>query len=278
MINQYRRSSYETSQAIAPGWERRRPQLETAMTPVREWMAGELAAPPGATILELAAGAGDTGFDVAKTLGADGHLLCTDFSPAMVEVARRRAGELGLANVEFAVMDAEQLDLETDSVDGVLCRLGFMLMVDPAAALSETRRVLRPGGRLALAVWGAPERNPFFTVLAATLVTAGHMAPPADGAPIPWSMSSEEHTRARLEAAGFDSVVVDGLPVEFRFRDTDDYLGFMADTAGPLAVVLQQLSHKDRETVAAAIADGFSPFATDGQYTLPGAVLVAAAS
>jgi ubiquinone/menaquinone biosynthesis C-methylase UbiE len=92
-------------------------------------------------VLELAAGAGDTGFAAASDAG---RLLCTDFSPAMLDVARRRAGELGITNVEFRVLDAEHLDLDTASVDGVLCRLGYMLVADPAAALAETRRVLRP--------------------------------------------------------------------------------------------------------------------------------------
>ena len=79
----------------------------------------------------------------------------------MVEGARARAAELGLANVEFRVLDAEWIDLQLASVDAVLCRWGYMLMVDPAAALRETRRVLRTGGRLALAVWDASQRNPW---------------------------------------------------------------------------------------------------------------------
>jgi ubiquinone/menaquinone biosynthesis C-methylase UbiE len=75
--------------------------------------------------------------------------------------SRRRGAELGVNNVEYRVMDAERIELDADSVDGVLCRFGYMLMADPAAALRKTRRVLRRGGRLTLAVWGAPERNPF---------------------------------------------------------------------------------------------------------------------
>src|SRR6266498_872929 len=164
---EYRRTSYGVSRAIAPGWERWRARLEEAVAPVREWMIHQLEAQPGDTLLELAAGAGDTGFEAAAIVGEAGRLISTDFSPAMVEVARRRAAELGLGNADLRVMDAERVELETDSVDGVLCRFGYMLMADPAVALSETRRVLRPGGRLVLAVWGAPERNPFFTVTAA---------------------------------------------------------------------------------------------------------------
>jgi ubiquinone/menaquinone biosynthesis C-methylase UbiE len=277
LIEEYRRASYEISQAIAPGWRRRRAQLETALAPVREWMVGRLEPRPGAAVLELAAGAGDTGFAASGVLGASGHLICTDFSPAMLDGARRRAGELGIGNAEFRVMDAEHLDLDTASVDGVLCRFGFMLMADPVAALSEARRVLRPGGRLALAVWAAPDRNPFFTALAVSLVQHGHVARPPAGVPNPFSMASPDRTRSLLEAAGFAAVTVDEIPLTFRFRDVDDYLGFMADTAGPLAVVLQKLPEPERKAVATTVENALSAFATDGGYPIPGAALVAAA-
>ena len=160
----YRRVSYEAWEAMAPGWDRWRSQLKEALTPVREWMISELAPRPGDTVLELSAGPGDTGFAAAAIVGDHGRLISTDFSPDMVDVARRRGAELRLQNVDYQVMDAERIELEDDSVDGVLCQSGYMLMADPAAALSETRRVLRPGGRLALSVWGAPELNPGWTL------------------------------------------------------------------------------------------------------------------
>ena len=108
----------------------------------------------------------------------------------MVEVARRRGAELGLENVDYRVIDAEQIELQADSVDGVLCQSGYMLMADPAAALSETRRVLRPGGRLALSVWGAPEQNPWASIGGRLLVERGHLPPPEPGAPGVFSMAS----------------------------------------------------------------------------------------
>jgi SAM-dependent methyltransferase len=153
-----------------------------------------------------------------------------------------------------------------------------MLMADPAAALAETHRVLRPGGRLALAVWGAPERNPFFAVIAAALAGGGHVTRPPDGVPNPFSMANPDRTRSLLDAAGFDGVTVDEIPLAFRFRDVDDYLGFMTDTAGPLAVVLQRLPGPDREKLAAALEHALAPFAADGGVTIPGAALVAVAS
>jgi SAM-dependent methyltransferase len=240
-------------------------------------MIRELAPRPGDTVLELAAGAGDTGFEGAAIVGDAGHLISTDFSPAMVEVARRRAAELGVPNVEHRVMDAERIELEDDSVDGVICRYGYMLMPDPAAALSETRRVLRSGGRLALAVWGAPEHNPFFAVIAMTLVQGGHLPPPEPGGPSPFSMASEERTRALLANAGFSDLRTEHVDVRFTFDDIEAYMSFVADTAGPIALVLQRLSEDERDAIKSQVVEAFAPFVADGGYELPGVSLTAAA-
>ena len=258
-LDEYRRVIYETAEALAPGWERWRARVEAITAPVREWMLDELAPQSGDTVLELAAGAGDTGFEAAAIAGERGRLISTDFSPAMVDVARRRGAELELANVDYRVMDAERIELDADSVDGVLCRFAYMLMPDPAAALAETRRVLRPGGRVALAVWGAPERNPWVTIGFGLLVERGHMPPPDPGAPNPFAMADEQHTRALLANAGFHAVRTEEIPVRFVFRDLDDYSTFTTDTGGPAAQVLRDMPEDEREDLKTQLGAAFAP-------------------
>ena len=276
-MEKQQREIYEIAEAIAPGWERWRARIEEVVAPVREWMIKELAPQPGDTVLELAAGAGDTGFEAAAIVGDRGQLISTDFSPAMLQVARRRGAELGLANVDYRVMDAERIELDADSVDGVLCRFGYMLMPDPAAAFAETRRVLRPGGRLALAVWGAPERNPWATIGFGLLIERGHMPPPEPGAPSPFAMASEEQTRALLAGAGFTAVRTEEVPVRFTFRDIDEYTTYATDTGGPAALVLRRLPDDERQTLKTQLRAAFAPFAVGGGYEIPGVALCAAA-
>ena len=276
--DEYRRTSFEIWEAMAPGWERWRAEVEATSTPVREWMLGALAPRPGDTVLELAAGPGDTGFAAAVILGEHGRLISTDLTPAMVEVARRRSAELGLRNVEHRVMDAERSELENDSVDGVLCRFGYMLMADPAAALSETRRVLRPDGRLALAAWCSAERNPWISIAGRMLVERGHMPRPEPGAPGIFSMASEERTRTLLEEAGFAAVRIEEVPVRFVYRDIDDYVRRARDTGGAFARVFREVSEDEREAMTAQLDEAFAPFAVDGGYELPGVALAAIAS
>src|SRR5437660_10244282 len=121
----------------------------------------------------------------------------------MVAAARRESERLGLANVEHREMDAERMDLDEDSVDGVLCRWGYMLMADPAAALAETRRVLRDGGRLACCVVGTAEGNPWSSLPAGLLVDGGHLPAPQPGVPGIHALADPQRLAAMISAAGF---------------------------------------------------------------------------
>jgi ubiquinone/menaquinone biosynthesis C-methylase UbiE len=277
-VDDYRRTSHGVWEAMAPGWERWRVQLADALAPVREWLIRELGPEPGETVLELGAGTGETGFAAAAILGDNGRLISTDFSPEMVEVARRRGNELALGNVDYRVIDAERIELDSGSVDGALCQSAYMLAADPAAALAETRRVLRPGGRLALSVWGAPERNPWASIGGMILIERGQMPPPEPGAPGVFSMASEERTRALLDGAGFRSVRTAEVPVHFGFRSLEDYEQWIIDVGGPFAVLVRGLPEEVREVLRARLSEAFVPFATDGGYELPGAALCAVAS
>lgn len=276
--DEYRRTALESWQTMASGWERRREEIERVTLPVSEWMVQALDPRPGDTVLEVAAGPGGTGFAAAAILGERGHLISSDFSSEMVEVARRRAEELGLANVDHRVIDAEEIPLETDSVDGVLCRFGFMLMPDPAAALAETRRVLRPGGRLALAVWSTAADNPWVAIAGRILAERGLTPPPAPGAPGMFVLADEARLQGLLSGAGFSVQRVEKVPVRFEYVDVDDYIVRTNDLGGMFSRIWGDASDEDREAIRTRLAADFEPFADGGGYELPGVAVVAAAS
>jgi SAM-dependent methyltransferase len=274
---EYKRTSLENWQTMAAGWERRRAEVEKVTRPVSEWMVQALDSQPGESVLELAAGPGDTGFLAATLLGAEGRLISSDFSSEMVEVARRRAAELGLENVEHRVVDAEKIQLDDDSVDGVLCRFGFMLMPDPGAAIAETRRVLRGGGRLALAVWSQAERNPWISIAGRLLAELGLVPRPQPGEPGMFVLAEEERLRGLLDGAGFAVARVEDVPVHFVFDDVDEYIAGSRETGGMFARTWRDASDDDREALRTGLAERFAPFAVDGGYELPGVALCAAA-
>jgi ubiquinone/menaquinone biosynthesis C-methylase UbiE len=277
-IDDYRRASHEVWEAMAGGWERWRAEMEIASAPVRAWLVRELAPQPGDTVLELSAGAGDTGFEIAALLGDEGRLISTDFAAEMVEVARRRGGELGLTKVSYGVVDAERMALDDDSVDGVVCRYGYMLMADQAAAFAETRRVLRPGARVALAVWAAPEQNPWVSFAARLLVERGHIRPPEPRTPGIFALASEERLRVLVESAGFVSLRTEEVAVCFTFSSVDEYMQWATTTAGALAIVLRGLPEEEIAVLSGRLEGAFAPFARGAGYEFPGVALCAVVS
>lgn len=273
-------NALEVAERLAPTWASRREQIEAVSAPCTAALLRDLDPKPGDTVLELAAGTGDTGFDAAERVGPDGRLISSDFSPTMLDEARKRGAERGIENVDYKVIDAAKIELEDDSVDGVLCRFGYMLMHDPEAALAETRRVLRPGGSVAFAVWAAPEKNAFFMIAAISLIQRGHMPPPEPPpAPGLFSMADPERVMGLLRNAGFGQARVEEVPLTFLVPGADGYLEFLTDTAGPIAIALQGLSADQRAEVLADVEDSLARFAAAaGGYPLPGLTLCAVAS
>ena len=176
-------------------------------------------------------------------------MISTDFAPEMVAAARRESERLGLANVDHREMDAERMDLADSSVDGVLCRWGYMLMADPAAALAETRRVLRDGGRVSLSVWGAAERNPWASVPAKALTEHTGAPAPKRNDPGIFAMADPDRVTSLLRDAGFGEPHLEEIEVSWRFESFADYWRYITELAGGIAMALQAMPETDREAV-----------------------------
>jgi ubiquinone/menaquinone biosynthesis C-methylase UbiE len=267
-LEEYREQSLASWGAMAPGWKKRHDWLKENTGLVNDWIVERADPQPGQTWLDIAGGPGDLSLGLAERVGDDGHVIYTDFAPDMVEVARG-FGE-GRGNIEFRVLDAERMDLDDDSVDGVGCRYGYMLMADPAAALRETRRVLRDGAALSFAVWSTPDRNLWAAIPAMTLVQRGHAPPPDPTAPGIFAMGTPERIRELVTGAGFPDPEIEEIKFAFRYADDDDLWDALVSLAGPLARVVRELPDDEREATRAAILENVSSFrADDGSYTVP---------
>ncbi len=275
---EFRQASHSVWEAMAPGWDTRHAWFEERARPVAERMLERLDPAPGQTVLELAAGTGVVGFAAARLVEPGGTVIVSDFSEGMVEAAERHAAELELGNVECRVLDAERLDLPDDAVDGVLCRWGYMLMPEPEAAFAETRRVLRAGGRLSCAVFGAPELNPWVTLPSRVLREHGHMPATDVGTPGILALSDRGRLRRLFGDAGFSEPQIDEVAFTWQFPNLDAYWDFLTGAAGAIAMIVDRLESDEQERAREHVTQEAVRFGGDEGVEIPAACLVASAS
>jgi SAM-dependent methyltransferase len=226
---------------------------------------------PGETVLELAAGIGETGFAVAERLGEQGRLLSSDVAPEMVDAARRRAAELGIANAEFLVLDAEAIELADGAVNGVLCRFGIMLVPSPERAAAEIARVLRRGGRVSLAVWASADDNDWMTAAGRSAVELGLAEPPDPRAPGPFRFANVDELRGLLERSGLGVVTVEDVPVRWHTPSLRAWWETTCDMSPTLTGLLGEISAGEAAALRAAAEARLAPYvAADGSLTVPG--------
>lgn len=276
--DELRAASLERWERAATGWRKRADRLRIFGMPVSMWLIDNLGLQPGQRLLELAAGPGDTGFLAAELIEPGGTLVSSDASEAMLSIARDRAHEFEVGNVEFMRLELEWIDLPTASVDSIVCRWGLMLCVDREAAAREARRVLRPGGRLAVAVWGEPQWNPWATIPAGVMIERGHAPTPDPDAPGMFALAAPGQLEELLDAAGFADVVIDIVAVERAYPDLDSFLEETLDVSPTFGEAYIQLPADEQAAVRAAIeARTAAISAPDGSLTFPGRCVVAAA-
>jgi ubiquinone/menaquinone biosynthesis C-methylase UbiE len=274
-----RAAQREAWDRVAPAWTRRGDEMQRFGEPVSEWMLDAADLKPGHRVLELAAGAGETGFLAARRIAPGGTLVSTDASEEMVAGARRRAAELGLDNVEFAQMQLEWIDAPAASFDAVLCRWGLMFPLDPEAALREIRRVLKPGGRLAAATWSTPQENRWMSATQEVLLEQGHVEPPQPGAPNPFRMSDPAALRELAATAGFAEPEVVPIPVHQAYASFDDFFALQAELSAGLSEALGRVDERSRTALREGVAERLAAYiAPDGAVDIPGLALGLAAT
>jgi SAM-dependent methyltransferase len=263
-LDRYREASLANWEKISGNWEAERDYIWSATSAVSERMVERLDPQPGDTVLDIAAGTGDTGFIAANNIGADGRLVSTDFAEGMVEAARRNGESQGLENVEYRVLDAENMDFDDSSFDGVLARFGYMLMAEPAKALAETRRILRDDGRLVFAVWATPDKNMWAAIPGMAMVERGLLPAPEPGAPGIFAMGEPDRIRELVTGAGFDEPEIEQVEVKWPYVEPDEHWQMTMKLAGPLADAIGQLEEEDREAVRQDVRARIEPLMDGG--------------
>jgi SAM-dependent methyltransferase len=263
----------------AAGWEARADWFHEQTLPAAAWLVEAVDPQPGQTILDLAAGIGDTGFLAAELLQPGGTLITADFSSEMLSAAQRRAQRHGVTNVRFRQMDANlPLDQPAASLDGVLCRWGYMLLNDGEDALRETRRILKPGAAVALAAWTAADENLWSAAPGRILQARGLMEadPPGPGQ---FAWAQEGEVAEHMENAGFVEPRVERVSMPFRFADVDEWWTHVTQTSVRVGLADERLDYATRSDVLADLERAAEAFEqADGTLVIPAATWVATAT
>jgi SAM-dependent methyltransferase len=271
--------STDAWRAVASGWERQRQLFLASTGMVSERLVALLDPRPGETILELAAGPGDTGLLAARSLAPGGRLVSTDFAPEMVETARRRAAELRLEElVSFAVEDMHSLSFADASFDGAVCRWGLMLVPDMRTGAREIARVLRPGGRVALAVWADADDNDWMTAPGRSALELGLVERPDPDAPGPFRLARQGALEDLLAGAGLLVETVEDVSVAWRATSLSAWWEIARDTSRSLALILEDATDDDANAIRAGAERRLERYVQpDGSLAVPGRTHVALA-
>jgi SAM-dependent methyltransferase len=263
--------------AVAPAWGEHADYADTRGAALTARML-ELSAPrPGERVLELACGAGGVGIAAAKLVGPAGEVVLSDVAERMTAIAAARAANLGLGNVHSLPLDLDDIAQPDQSYDVVLCREGLMFALDPARALAEIRRILRPGGRLALAVWGPRARNPWLGLVFEAVSAQLGMPLPPPGVPGPFSLGDPDRLARLLTGAGLADVVVTEFAVPLRAASFEEWWTRTSSLAGPLATRLAALPEHARQQLRARLTEAVRPYQSPAGLDFPGVSLLAAA-
>lgn len=227
---------------------------------------------PGARVLDVACGTGVVSFDAARAVGPSGHVLGIDLSGQMIDAARRRKAQLALGNIEFARMDAEAMDVPDASFDVALCALGLMYMPDPKQVLYEMRRILRPGGRLGLAVWGERTRcgwSGLFPIVDAEVAS--------EVCPLFFQLGQQGTLVNLCAEAGFDVAEHRPLAVTLDYANADEACD-AAFVGGPVALAWSRFDADVRARVRSRYLETLETWRQRERYSVPGEFVIVAAT
>jgi ubiquinone/menaquinone biosynthesis C-methylase UbiE len=274
---QLREKLHQLWAEVAEKWGEHAEHVDERSAQLTDSMLQRAALAPGDRVLELACGAGGAGLAAAPRVAPNGAVVLSDVAAEMTAIAVARAQALGLTNVSTRVLDLERIDEPDGAYDVVLCREGLMLVPDPARAAGEIRRVLRPGGRVALAVWGPREQNPWLSVMFDAISAELGCPVPPTGIPGPFSLQDADPLAALLVTAGLSEVEVSEVSVPLRARSFEEWWTARCELAGPLTKILASLPQDANRAIRDRAQEAIRPYRSGDGLEFPGVALIASA-
>jgi len=246
-ISELKERERDNWSSVAEGWRRRDELLQKGAAPVAERMLELSGISSGSRLLDIASGTGEPAISAAQIVGESGKVIGTDLVDEMLAVARDKVTRMNLDNIEFHCVDAETLDFTAGSFDAVTIRWGLMFMPEPQACIAAAHKALKQDGRISLACWAAPDKNPFVGVLMKTLSKYMDIPVPPPGAPGIFAFADQNRLRDVLASAGFRNIVLEEMAIDVvEVDDGRAYWEAISDLAAPVMALVRQLDGPTR--------------------------------
>jgi len=263
----------------APYWEKYREMIRQMFAPVTEALVEDAGIAGGSAVLDVATGPGEPSLTIAGVVGPAGKVVGTDVVPGMVEAARREADRRGISNASFEVAFAESLPFPDDAFDAVVSRFGVMFFPSPVDSMREWLRVLKPGGRIALAAWHFAERNPFFHAVSNVIERYVAPNPPTPNLPDAFRFAEAGKLQAVLSEAGVTATSERVLQFSIQAPiSAEDFWTLRCEMSERHRTRIAALSKAQLAEMKREGIEALTPYAENHSITFPAEVRIASGS
>lgn len=275
--NEFKTKSRQQWDSAAPAWRKWWTVIEAGAQKTSERLVELAQIESGQRVLDIATGIGEPALTAARRVGPTGRVMATDMSTQMLTIARERAGNADVDNMDFVEIDAEELRLLDDKFDAALCRWGLTELPNPASAIQQIHAHLAAGGRFATAVWDAPTEVPLLGAPARVVRQMFSPPPPLAGTPSPFGMANVTTVEELLTNAGFSDVQSERQSLAFRFPAFDTYKEFLSDVSPMIQGMFSRQSAEKQEEAWQAVADALGAYRqADDSYEIPASTICVA--
>jgi SAM-dependent methyltransferase len=273
-LQRYITGEAEAWNAIAQGWHSSIPLMRAWFAPATDLMLDLAGIDTGNRVLDIAAGDCDQSMAAAKRVGPTGYVLAVDIADELLEIGAQSAREAGFQNIETRIMDGGDLDLPDASFDAVICRFALMYLPDPASALRGMKRVLKPGGRVAVVVYGE-NGSPEFSCARAAV--RRHLRLPETKSDA-HSLGETALLRHTLEEGGLSKIEIHALDLPIHMASAEECVRYLQSSSPGLAELTLPLSPAERKQVWVEVQEALTVFEVAQGFEVMNHVIVAAGS
>lgn len=274
-LEQIRDQQKESWNRFSQGWKKWNDLIMDSLKPAGDEIIRSLNLKNDATVLDVASGTGEPGLTIAEMLPG-GKVISTDLAENMVEMAGEMANKRGVKNFESRVCDVSELPFEDNTFDAVSCRFGFMFFPDMFLAAKEMVRVLKPGGRLAVAVWNVPEKNFWVTAIAGTINKNMDLPAPPPDAPGMFRCAKSGLIQDLFRQAGLKNTSETEVAGKLNCGTADVYWDMMTEIAAPFVAALSKADDTTKAKIKNEVFDLIRQKYPDGNVVIDSSALVIA--